>query len=109
MEKQEDYIGTQFSDADYQDALKVDPHTGRQEMLEEQQRLAAAYSAQEAEKARLRLEAEKAEKQEFEDFLKQKRESGTESHHTPTPKVSGAKESRNASDNKSETGKKHSG
>jgi hypothetical protein len=72
MENQKDYIGTQFSDADYQDAIKVDRHTGRQAMLEEHNRLKHAENNRNAEKERLAKEQEEADKKEFEEFKTQR-------------------------------------
>lgn len=72
MENKKDYIGTRFSDADYQDAMRVDPHTGRQAMLEEQARLERNKKARNVEKDRLAKEQEEAEKKEFEEFKEER-------------------------------------
>ena len=72
METKKDYIGTQFSDADFIDDIKVDKHTGRQAMQEEHARLSRAEDARNAEKERLARAQEEADKKEFEEFKKQK-------------------------------------
>jgi len=73
----------EFSDASYQQDMRVDPLTTMDAIRQELREIESSRKARENEKKRLQKEKDEQNKLEFEEFLKQKRESGTESHNTP--------------------------